>query len=316
MVKKQKNGTAELTPEQAESQRKKYEYVIRNKKTRQAVKHRKAVKWSAVVVLSLLLIAVIPFAFYVAVNKMVEYNNMQILIESSGIKALSLSHSRDMQPGSEVIEITGPEKMTNTSFDKSGGKTPAGNIAIEDKFLDILDKDGSFTFEDDYFVAGTFYMSNVSDKTQYYGEKMHLDKATLGAQHALRVMIVKNDEISVYATPQRSKDKDGNDIVLTDEDGNPLPENVVPRQKPYAERKIAYDENGNRYIEEVNAGEYWTCKNFYDDEYVINTEGIEIAPGDIIRYTVIIWFEGWDAQCVDDILNGEIKLSMSFSCAE
>ena len=315
MLKKQKKSTTELTPEQAEIQRKKYEYVIQNKKTRQAVKHRKAVKWSAIIVVLLLLLALIPFAFYVAVNKMVEYNNMQILVERSGIKVLSLSHSRDMQPGSEVIEITGPEKMTNTTF--ASGKSLAGNTAIEDKFLDILATDGSFTFRDDYFVAGTFYMRNVSDKTQLYGEKMHLDKATFGAQHALRVMVVKNDEISVYATPQRGKDKDGNDIVLTDEEGNTLPEKVVPmKQKPYSERKIAYDENGNRYIQAVNAGEYWTCKNFYDDEFVVNTEGREIAPGEIVKYTVIIWFEGYDAQCVDDILNGEIKLSMSFSCAE
>ena len=162
MLKKQKKSTTELTSEQAEIQRKKYEYVIQNKKTRQAVKHRKAVKWSAIIVVLLLLLALIPFAFYVAVNKMVEYNNIQILVERSGIKVLSLSHSRDMQPGSEVIEITGPEKMTNTTF--ASGKSLAGNTAIEDKFLDILATDGSFTFRDDYFVAGTFYMRNVSDK--------------------------------------------------------------------------------------------------------------------------------------------------------
>ena len=34
--------------------------------------------------------------------------------------------------------------------------------------------------------------------------------------------------------------------------------------------------------------------------------------GSIDKYTVVIWLEGWDPECVDDIMGGEVKLSMNF----
>lgn len=37
---------------------------------------------------------------------------------------------------------------------------------------------------------------------------------------------------------------------------------------------------------------------------------------EIDRYTVIIWLEGWDPECVNDILGGEVKLSMNFKVLE
>ncbi len=33
----------------------------------------------------------------------------------------------------------------------------------------------------------------------------------------------------------------------------------------------------------------------------------------IDKYTVVIWLEGWDPECVDDIKGGEVKLSMTFN---
>ena len=33
-------------------------------------------------------------------------------------------------------------------------------------------------------------------------------------------------------------------------------------------------------------------------------------PGDIDRYTLVVWLEGDDPECVDAILGGEIKMHM------
>ena len=38
----------------------------------------------------------------------------------------------------------------------------------------------------------------------------------------------------------------------------------------------------------------------------------EMKPGDIDRYTVVIYLEGEDPECVDAIIGGEIKLNMEF----
>lgn len=39
-------------------------------------------------------------------------------------------------------------------------------------------------------------------------------------------------------------------------------------------------------------------------------EGFDV--GDVDKYTVVLWLEGWDPECVDDILGGECKISMNF----
>lgn len=36
----------------------------------------------------------------------------------------------------------------------------------------------------------------------------------------------------------------------------------------------------------------------------------DLAPGDITKFTVVIWLEGNDPECVDKILGGEMKLDM------
>ena len=39
----------------------------------------------------------------------------------------------------------------------------------------------------------------------------------------------------------------------------------------------------------------------------------DFRPGDIDKYTVVIWIEGNDPDCVDDIIGGEVKLHMNLS---
>ena len=42
------------------------------------------------------------------------------------------------------------------------------------------------------------------------------------------------------------------------------------------------------------------------------TKGIiqHFKPNDITKYTIVIWLEGWDPDCVDKILGGEFKVDM------
>ncbi|MPM53467.1 hypothetical protein SDC9_100235 [bioreactor metagenome] len=53
-------------------------------------------------------------------------------------------------------------------------------------------------------------------------------------------------------------------------------------------------------------------KTFLTDEKVMETTFKGFKSGQINRYTVVIWLEGEDPECVDKILGGEVKLSMNF----
>ncbi|MEI6578530.1 MAG: hypothetical protein WCN92_03605 [Eubacteriales bacterium] len=58
------------------------------------------------------------------------------------------------------------------------------------------------------------------------------------------------------------------------------------------------------------------------DKYFLNTRmaadmtNKDFKVGDKDRYTVLIWLEGWDPECVNGIMGGEVKLSMNFKVLE
>ena len=52
----------------------------------------------------------------------------------------------------------------------------------------------------------------------------------------------------------------------------------------------------------------------FESDKMVMTEHVEqFMPGDINKYTVVIWIEGTDLECTDNILGGEIKIHMSFN---
>lgn len=53
-------------------------------------------------------------------------------------------------------------------------------------------------------------------------------------------------------------------------------------------------------------------KNFLSEDVVFEDVRSDFEVGEIDRYTVVIWLEGEDPECVNAIMGGEAKFSMSF----
>ena len=53
-------------------------------------------------------------------------------------------------------------------------------------------------------------------------------------------------------------------------------------------------------------------KNFLSDDIVMQEVRSGFAVGDKDKYTVVVWLEGEDPECVNDIMGGEAKFSMDF----
>lgn len=51
---------------------------------------------------------------------------------------------------------------------------------------------------------------------------------------------------------------------------------------------------------------------FDSDELVVREHITNFKPGDISRYTIVLWVEGSDPECTDNILGGEFKVHMDF----
>ncbi len=57
-------------------------------------------------------------------------------------------------------------------------------------------------------------------------------------------------------------------------------------------------------------------KNFISDTTVMEYVRSDFEVDSVDRYTVVIWLEGEDPECVNDIMEGEVKLKMEFNVIE
>lgn len=147
---------------------------------------------------------------------------------------------------------------------------------------DIDDIDGSHNRSNgEEFLAYTFYVKNAGNVDVDYEAEILIDAVSLGVDEAMRVMIFHNGEPTIYAKPQ---------MGTTDK----LEENL--------------NDNGESV--------YSVDKNFVSNTKIMENEVEMFRAGDIDKYTVVVWLEGWDPECVNKILEGEIKMSMKFLCEE
>lgn len=118
----------------------------------------------------------------------------------------------------------------------------------------------------DNYIAYTFYLENQGQIDVHYWYAVYIDDVLKGVDDAIRIMIFRNGEKTIYA-------------------------------------KINSD---------TNAPEKGT-KEFFSNEIAVLEKVENLKVGDVDKYTVVIWLEGNDKDCVNKIIGGEIKLHMEIT---
>ncbi|MCR5015941.1 MAG: hypothetical protein K6A75_05140 [Ruminococcus sp.] len=85
--------------------------------------------------------------------------------------------------------------------------------------------------------------------------------------------------------------------------------------------RIAVYKNGEKTVygktKSSGMGKESDCDSeFLSSSVVMRTSGDKFKAKDKDKYTVVIWLEGNDPDCVDAIIGGTLKLSMSFKITE
>jgi hypothetical protein len=138
------------------------------------------------------------------------------------------------------------------------------NISIDWLPKDI-NKEADGTHNGDNYIAYSFYVQNRGSENLSFWYKIPIYNIIKHVDDAVRVMIYRNDERTVYA----KLGKDG---------------------KP---------EKGTT--------------PFYSDDTVALKEITGLAPGETDKFTIVVWLEGDDPDCVDSIVGGEMKLNMEIN---
>lgn len=188
----------------------------------------------------------------------------------------------------------------------------ANNIDIADIDRNVMNVDGSHNGIN--YLAYTFYLKNETGETRDYQYTLRLKKATKGAEKATWIMIFKNNKMNLYA--------------MANSDGNP---ERIYSETPFAfmeyaeredlQKKLSDDNPGYITDEEKNALGITDINSLYQLEAIpfISKDAVcsgtreDINAYEVDKYTVVIWFEGADADCIDDIIGGNLQFSMSFT---
>lgn len=77
--------------------------------------------------------------------------------------------------------------------------------------------------------------------------------------------------------------------------------------------RVAVWRNGERVVyaePAADGGAEEGCTNFVSDDVVCTYEESNFLVGNVDRYTIVIWMEGDDPECVDAIIGGSVEFSM------
>ena len=85
--------------------------------------------------------------------------------------------------------------------------------------------------------------------------------------------------------------------------------------------RVALYTNGEKEVygktKSTGNGKESDCdKEFLTSAQVMHTKVSDFEPGATNKYTVVIWLEGNDPDCIDDIIGGVIKMQMDFRIVE
>ncbi len=142
--------------------------------------------------------------------------------------------------------------------------------------------EGNYFDPDFKYFAYSFYITNNGNITRDVEARYILSETNRGADEAIRVIVIRNDDIDNLSTDNlrmyKKKDK------------------VPGRYNPNDPEAITFhDEDNGIVFSEI-------IKDF--------------NPGEIKKYTVIIYIEGNDPDSIDEIQGGLIKMTFRFKIVE
>ena len=159
----------------------------------------------------------------------------------------------------------------------------------------LLSSDSEFSAETvEIKVKGLEYMDNITEGWIPFDELTSKESDNSQDDYIAYTFFVKNDgneEVS-YKTK----------IVV---------ESVIKNVDEAV--RVALYTNGERklYAKKAKDGkEEPNTISFISNHLIMQQDRDNIKPGQIDKYTVVVWLEGKDPECVDDIIGGEMKMAM------
>lgn len=151
----------------------------------------------------------------------------------------------------------------------------------------------------------TFYIRNEGETATGYDWELNIDSEDRNLADALWVMIFEDNEMTFYAKANEL----GNPQSLPAEGNN----TVGYREAPFKDM-AKQPEQQYEVITETEKFTYYRLRPipFLSESLVASGQMPEVAPLETHKYTVVLWVEGDDPHCTDDLIGGHVGLQMDF----
>jgi hypothetical protein len=284
---------------QVRAERQKEGIFQRYNARRDAKSMAKDVRWKRRSGIALIILVLVLFLIWMISWLYTSVGDLVISVDSTAAKkGISISANADGSDPKTQLSAPMAAEVTNITYNW----LPAT--------LD-MEADGSHNGRN--YLAYTFYLSNTGSETLDYDSQLEAVRAAKSADEAVRIMVYKNGVPAVYAKPN----------TFTDDSGKPIPfetifEKVIPdNYTPPTPEEIAakLDEVQNKTPVDVTDTEL-PITEFVEDNIVFHVKGEGLAPGQTDKYTIVVWIEGEDPECIDEIRGGYVKLHWLFEILE
>lgn len=176
-------------------------------------------------------------------------------------------------------------------------------FSISDIHDDVDDVDGQHN-EAQYF-AYTYYIRNEGEGTVGYDWVLEINSESSSLSEAVWVMLFEDGKMKLFA----KAGEEGSAEALPSYGDNtrgylraPFIEDAANPQEQY---EIIATRGNLSYYRVIPY-------SFQSDHVITNGTMTEVEPQETHKYTVVIWLEGDDPDCTDDLVGGHLGMDMAF----
>lgn len=202
--------------------------------------------------------------------------------------------------GFTLSETKGFENPTTKLFSVPAENVPC--ISIVQLPVDLDEIDGQ---HNESYFAYTFYMRNEGETNVDYDWNLSFTAESRGLSRGIWVMLFEDGIMRIYA---KADDETGLRQALPAFGDNSRGYRFLPVQSlaPESDQFQAVKRSGNVV--------WWRVipDNFVDDSVIAEGTMLDVDPGEIHKYTVVIWLEGDDPDSTDELINGHAGVAMQF----
>lgn len=228
---------------------------------------------------------------------------LSYITQMRGHFTISMSDDLFME-GFTLSESPGFENPTSHLFCTPMDNVPCISIADLPSTMEALEGEN-----DGRYFTTTFYIRNEGRNTVDYKWQIRLNSESQNLSEAAWVMIFVDGEMQFFA---KSK-ADGKPEVLPAYDDNKWAYVDAPYYDQAADPKNQYE-----IIQENKNLTYWRLKPkpFLSDNLVAEGWRYKVKPMEVHAYTIVIWLEGDDPDCTNDLIGGHLGLDVFLELIE